>query len=65
MGREGGTRKAQEILNIKSEWIQDISCFFDRKKSLTILSILVMIIDLSELNINDHEAARAKINSMK
>ena len=49
MGREGGTRKAQEILNIKSEWIQDVSCFFDRKKSLTILSRLVMIIDLSEL----------------
>lgn len=30
MGGEGGTRKAQEILNIKSEWIQDGSCFFEK-----------------------------------
>ena len=34
-------------------------------KSLTILSILVMIIDLSELNFSDYKAARTKINSMK
>lgn len=41
MGGEGGTRKAQEILNIKSEWIQDV---FVSLKSLTILSILVRMI---------------------
>lgn len=66
MGREGGRRKAQEILSIKSEWIQDVFCFFDGNKSLRIiLSIIVMIIDLSELNINDYETARRKTNSMK
>lgn len=66
MAKEGGRRKVEEIFNIKLEHIQKISCFLHGKESLRIiLSMIVMITDLPELNISDYEAAMRKINSMK
>lgn len=63
--RERGRRKVQEILSIKSTKSRDFLFLRWEEELKDYFSIIVMIIDLSELNISDYEIARRKINSMK
>lgn len=63
--RERGRRKVQEILSIKSTKSRDFLFLRWEEELKDYFSIIVMIIDLSELNISDYEIARRKINSTK